>query len=475
MSGMALMAVTAISLYSCAEDGYDDSERFNGVTNTTLASPSVDDIAVTPSADGKKQTITWPVVKGAGGYKVSLIDLANPESPIIKDSLVDGCSVTASRDEDVNYQLSVLTMANEAKNNKGAETPTVKLYNTFAPAYASLPSGTNLNEYFAANPLPADSIGKNLIISLEGDGEYYVSDNLSFGLNTVTLRSTSKTKLAKIIFTGNNSGFSTQAGLTLKYLYVDGGQSLASFIALDKSPSLELYNGKYYFIEQPISVLNCRIENLCSMFFFDNKVKTYMPTTVLVDNCLVHLTTSPDASDCISGAYFWTNKGNGLIKDLTINNSTFYNTTDAQAKYFVQYGGEKPKNVAEKWQTSSINYQNSTFYNVCPTGQWGNYNGVAGQTTSYWNMTSCIFYNCSTSGVARRFLAGRGGQSTATFLNNTYMKPDGTFDDPGNYDKSGTDIKEDPMFADPANGDFTISGATQLRLKTGDPRWLPKQ
>ena len=85
--------------------------------------------------------------------------------------------------------------------------------------------------------------------------------------------------------------------------------------------------------------------------------------------------------------------------------------------------------------------------------QWGNYNGVASKKTSYWNMKNCIFYNCSSSGVARRFLAGKQNQATAVFENN---------------------IKEDPLFADPANGDFTISGATQIARKTGDPRWLPE-
>ena len=53
------------------------------------------------------------------------------------------------------------------------------------------------------------------------------------------------------------------------------------------------------------------------------------------------------------------------------------------------------------------------------------------------------------------------------------MKADGTFDDPGSYDKSGTDIKEDPQFRNPKSGDFTISGPTQVSLKTGDRRWLP--
>jgi hypothetical protein len=97
-----------------------------------------------------------------------------------------------------------------------------------------------------------------------------------------------------------------------------------------------------------------------------------------------------------------------------------------------------------------------------------------GKPDSYWTMTDCIFYACSSKGgVPRRFLHGKQNQPTATFANNTYMKTDGTFDDPTNYDSSGTNIEEDPQFANPAAGDFTISGATQVARQTGDPRWLP--
>ena len=92
-------------------------------------------------------------------------------------------------------------------------------------------------------------------------------------------------------------------------------------------------------------------------------------------------------------------------------------------------------------------------------------------------MTDCIFYDCSTAGsVPRRFLHGQAYASSPqnkTFNNNTYMKADGTFQDPQSYDESGTIIEEDPQFANPAAGDFHISGPTQVARKTGDPRWLP--
>ena len=41
------------------------------------------------------------------------------------------------------------------------------------------------------------------------------------------------------------------------------------------------------------------------------------------------------------------------------------------------------------------------------------------------------------------------------------------------YKVAVCDQLEDPKFANPANGDFHISGPTQVARKTGDPRWLP--
>ena len=38
-------------------------------------------------------------------------------------------------------------------------------------------------------------------------------------------------------------------------------------------------------------------------------------------------------------------------------------------------------------------------------------------------------------------------------------------------DNSGTALTTDPAFADPANGDFTPTGADQVANQTGDPRW----
>ena len=110
---LALVGAGALFFTSCAKDGYDDESFDSGVSNTQVASISADDITVTPSADGKTQTISWPVVMGAGGYRVNLIDASSPDEPLINDSIVDGCSVTTKREEDVNYEMTILTLGNK--------------------------------------------------------------------------------------------------------------------------------------------------------------------------------------------------------------------------------------------------------------------------------------------------------------------------------------------------------------------------
>ncbi len=480
--GMMLAGAGALLMTACAVDGYDDDERFvSDVTGATLASPSAETITVTPSADGKTQTISWPVVKGAGGYLVNFIDEGNPAEPIVKDSLVDGCSVTVKREEDMNYLLTIKTMGRKDANNQDASSATEMKISTFTPTYKTIPAGSDLKAWFEANPAPA---GENHNFDLEGGAEYTLSGLLDFGASSVTLRSNNKAVPAKIIFTDNSSELSTSGGLVLKYLNIDCSASSQAFISLSRNPAIApvIVNAwsadyNFYRVKDNISVLSCQITGVNSYFIWDNQVSCWFADNVLVDNCLVHLTT-PSNSKALSGGYFWTNKGAGFFRNLTVSNSTFYNTGEGDVKYFVQYGGFGNDQVKDPdtqfgWTENTITYQNCTFYHVCASGQWGNYNGVAGKKTSYWNLKNCIFYDCSSSGVARRFLAGKQNQPTATFENNTYMHPDGTFDNPSNYDTSGTNIDEDPGFRDPANADFTISNPTHINRKCGDPRWLP--
>lgn len=491
---LALTGAGALFLASCAKDGFDDESFDSGVSNTQVAAVTADAITVTASADGKSQTISWPVVMGAGGYRVNLIDTSNPSEPVINDSIVDGCSVTGKREEDVNYKVTILALGNTKNHNSDASEAAEKLFSTFTPTYKTIPAGSDLGKWFAENPTPADSVGKNLNYDLEAGGQYTLGQTLDFNVQAVTLRSNSKTEPATINFTGE-ACITFAAPFNLKYMNVDcSGQEISStnhgIFAFSKDPSGApigtdidaKYKWEYPLIEKPVTFVNSNFKNVKSYFFWDHQ-QTVCVMTMLIDNCVVQLAPEKD----FNGGVFWTNKGSdgmgSQINELYITNSTFYELPSCgyDYKYFYQAGMKRgediyaDKNVA----TNTVSYTNSTFYHVTWNGgQWGNYNGMAGRTYSIWTMTDCIFVDCSPSGVPRRFLHGKNNQPHVTFNNNTYMKADGTFQDikedgSHEYDTSGTCIEEDPLFANPAAGDFHIGGPTQIARKTGDPRWLP--
>jgi len=487
MCVLALTGASALLLASCAKDGFDDESFDSGVSNTQVSTISADDITITPSADGKSQTFSWPVVMGAGGYRVNLIDVSNPGEPVINDSIVDGCSVTGKREEDVNYRLTVLPLGNTKKGNTDATAVATKEFSTFTATYMTIPAGSDLNEWFAANPTPADSIGSNLNYDLEAGATYTVSGVLNFDGQAVTLRSTSKNSHAKIKYTGEEATITFTADFNAKYLDFDcagmsPGNGVFAFskestVAAANTIDPDTYKWTGPFFDKVV-IASCNFDNVMGMFFYDNQAKTGVKT-MLIDNCLVHLTPADD-SNLKNRGVIWTNKA-GHINDFTVTGSTFYENPDCTTdlKYFYQAGGVSAHEVYNSdATTNSVNYKNSTFYHVTwDSGQWGNYNRMQGRNWSYWVMTDCIFYDCSTAGsVPRRFLHGQAYASSPqnkTFNNNTYMKADGTFQDPQSYDESGTIIEEDPQFANPAAGDFHISGPTQVARKTGDPRWLP--
>lgn len=473
---LATIAMGTLFFGSCV-DGYDKESWDNGVRNQVLESPDASQIVVTPSSDGSKTTITWPVVMGAGGYICSVNNVTDPSAPIelVKDTLIDGCSITVPRAEDTNYQFLIKSAANASRNNQESETPSEVAFTSFTPTYGSIPAGSDLTEWFAANPLPDDKAGEMLCYDLVPGGEYTLSGKLDFTNHQVTLRTTNPNNPAKITYSSEDASIKSTSFFTLKNLVFDASASKSPFIELDSTPdeSIKAATGKgdYYNIMGTISITGCKIDGVNNNLVYDGN-KKYCVETLLINNSVIHLTSSKETS--ISGnavIYFKT----GYANTLTVKNSTIWNSGDSDAKYLVQYNNSGRCDRAG-YTKNEIDFISCTFYNVAKAGQWGNYSGFAGRSTSYWVMTNNIFVDCGSKQICRRFLGGRGNQTTATFGNNTYMI-NGEFESTGgmveSYDKSGTAIEEDPQFADAANGDFHISGATQVAKKTGDPRWLP--
>ena len=472
--GFGLLSLTMVS---CINDPLDGGSFESDVTNTTLTSPSADKIELTASPDGSQTTITWPVVHGASGYLCSVYDVTNPDAPVVIDGvenkLVDGCSIVISRTEDTNYKFSILAVGNVDLNNKDAETATEVAFTTFVPAYATLPSGTDLYKYFQDNPLPTDA-KEELPIDLESGGQYTVSGNIDFQGCKVTLRCTNKYNRPTVTYT-ENGGISTSAPMTIKNVLFNCAASDNAVISLSKTPveSIKGATGKgdYYNIMGALYISNCEFKGVNAQFIYDNNVK-YCVENVLIDNTLVELTTTQSSGVSSNAIIFFKS---GFANTLNVKNSTFYNTGagGSDAKYFCQYNNSGRCDRAG-YTTNYVMFQNCTFYNIAKAGQWCNYGGYNGKKTSAWVITNNIFVDCGNGQVPRRIMGGRGmsayDANLCKFGNNTYWFDGAPETGAADYD-AGNILTTNPNFRDAAHAIFTPQGEEQAALQTGDPRW----
>lgn len=473
--GIALLGVGALMMSSCADDGYDDDERWNSsVKNSQLSSPDAADITVTASADGKSQTITWPVVSGAGGYKVSVYDPAGTNS-LVTDSIIDGCAITVAREEDMNYEVSITALGNAELNNTGAETATILAWSTFMPANAVAPNGVDLYEWMQTEDIKAlveTPTEETLVFDLEPGGQYTLSNIIDFGHNKVMLRTSSKTDFATIKY-ANGASIKFGGGFTLRYMNIDGEETTDPILGLSDAPNEAILGqNNHYIINDPVTVQNCYIYNVQRQLLHDNKVK-YCVALFTIDNTQVKFTTDGGMS---GGSYFQIYDGGGFINSFNAVNCTFWNTTNAKlgelkhAKYFIRYNNSGRCDRAGFTQ-NEINISNCTFYNIVKTGQMANHGGFDGRATSWYDIKNNIFVDCGSNQVPRRFVGRVGNAEKTVFNNNTYWFDGAAEAGNESYD-SGYQLQSDPAFENAEAGDFTPTGAEQVSLQTGDPRWF---
>lgn len=264
---------------------------------------------------------------------------------------------------------------------------------------------------------------------------------------------------------------------------IDASGNNGAFILLNAAPEESLKGtGDYYIIngENAISISNVNIKGVKNQLIYDNNVQ-YCVEKMKVNNCTVTLSSDETATGNGGGVFSFKK---GFINSLDIENSTFWNNGTADVKYFITYNNSARCSRAG-FEKNEVILKNNTFYNVAKTSSFANYSGFNGQKTSAFTVTDNIFVDCGSGQIARRILGSRSASSytEVTFGNNTYMtnvpateeggEATVAFDDLGNYDISGTAIEENPMFADAANGNFTIGASTrQAYLRTGAPRWL---
>ena len=473
--GLALMGATVLGFASCAEDGYDDDERFELDTrNAKMVTPAADVITITSNATGDKQTIQWPIVKGAGGFEMKLEDVTDPSAlKTIYEGIVDGCSKLLPREEDTKYKLTLRALGNKEYGNSDADNTTVKEFSTFIASYAEIPDGTDLSAYFETNGFPTDMAGEEICYDLVAGGTYTLSKTIEFASNKVLLRGLSKTNRAKLTV-ADGAYFSVTAGFRVRAMQIDMSATGKALITGSSEPDESIKGktgtGDYYNIEDPVAIQNCVINGVNGNLVYDGD-KKYCFKDLVIDNCNVHLTSSSTTN--ISGNAIIYCK-TGFVNDITVRNSTFWNTGDSDAKYFIQYnnGGRATR---AGYTSNSITHTNNTFYNVAKAGQWFNCNGFTGQKTSTYFITGNIFFDCGNKQVARRILAGvtpgSGRIGDCLFNNNSYWFEGADVSEAESAYDNGTILKSDPAFADAAGGNFTPSGSEQVSKQTGDPRW----
>ena len=462
----SLAAIAVLAFTSCA-DTYDDDATFDaGVRNTQLASPAEDGITITPSADGSSQTVSWPVVYGAGGYELRLFNTA--DESIIKSDTIDGCTVSLPREEDMNYRLELRTLGNEELGNAAATAATVKAFTTFTSTFASIPAG-DLYEWFRQNPIPDTvAISQELNYDLEPDGQYTLSKSLNFDYHKVVLRTSNKAHRASIAL-ADSASFIVSNDFTLKYIDVDATACVVPTMAgykYDVEPGTDtIAKPKNYLMIDFVRLQECSLKGISGSLFYDNN-KPWAVVNFLIKNCVIQMNTTPAN---VRNEAFISFQGGGA-KNFTISSSTVYQTGEGNSKYFLRYNNSMrvDRMGYETSDHTTLTYTNNTFYRVA-SGQWANYSGISNY--SAYNVQSNIWVDCADGQIARRMLGnGRlGNGCTANWNNNTYWH-DGEAKDNSQYD-TGFILSTDPAFTDPANGVFTPTGAEQLERRTGDPRW----
>jgi hypothetical protein len=465
---MLLLSITMLFFVSCI-DGYKDNITWSpGIENVTLESPAIDKITITPSADGSELTVGWQVVPGAGGYQFSLYIVDDPAHPVavgVENEIIDGCSAKRVMQEDTHYKVVIKTLGNPKYNNTEAANATEKEYNNMLPVTAVIPSGTNLADYFTANPIPASN--KELCYELVSGGSYTMNANVPIGLTSVTIRG-DKVNHPKLIMT-NGAFLNDGAGFVLKFLDIDCSAFEGTAIILLNStfnPVAEaaLSSGGYVVVTAPVSVQSCKIAGLYQRLFYDNN-KKYAIGTFLIKDCII--------GQNVAGNIQLIRSQQTVFKDITLSNSTFYNEK-INGGYFIQAQGGRVTAVQPDWAVGGLKVLNCTFWQIVKTDQMANYANFA-QKPNYLTIQNSIFVDCGNKNVIRRF-GGGGSNFTTTFGLNSYWY-DGAFaaseltTTPA--DNSGTHIESDPQLKNPAGGDFTPQGSAQIAAHTGDPRWLP--
>ena len=392
-------------LGGCAQ-GFDSDERFtNGVSNAQLEAPvlTAESFSLVLAADGSEAIqVKWPVVMGAGGYRVSVDKVAVMENgslvsidpiavPLQGDQTVveiDACQVTFPCEYGYQYAVTVQAMANKKLGNSESPLgePARYLYYTVP---TPIPAGADLAE---AIVIDEENPTSRAIYVLEPGAHYTCSQEIDFQRHNVQMYPADYDAAnnvynispvrARITF-DYDGVIKTSAGLQLKNIDFDCEAMKAQGVIMcsdqiDASLAEPVKN-QCYVIKDPIIMENCRFRMVKQCLFFTGACSV-SPTDIRLINSMVQL--DNDGTKFGNAAVFCTYSSTGYyvggttawrngIRNLTVKNSTLWNIKKNSKNRMVRFTHNNFGNYFET-KDGSATFENCTMIQIMTDKEFGN-------------------------------------------------------------------------------------------------------
>ncbi len=490
--------VGIMALASCATDGFDNSEKWETVSNTHLSSPDVSKLtfkSVAASDGTDKVQVSWPVVMGAGGYECKAYNTDDPNTPVVLVAdTIDGTTFQFPKAEDTNYRVEVRTLGNAVQNNTAADTAAVASYSTLVAAQV-IPAGSDIYE-FISSALPSIAEDDNeSAFELEAGGQYTCSGVVDFQGRKMTLRG-NKLNHATITM-GEDAIIETSSQLKVKFLNFDctAMKNKQGVIQLSDTPpaskSAEAQgvaagknNNKpadVYILQDPIIIQDCAFKNVPNCLFAVGEC-SWGVTDVRVLNSVVQL--NCDGSKNSNGAVIcafsssWKSPSgvlsySGGIKNITVKESTFLNLVDNSKCRFIRFNN-KDLDRAFPSASGSLTMTDNTFVRTYNKKEFGN--NTPNANTYKITFDNNIFYDV----YRLQKLFQSNCAVTYSQSQNTIWCVASSID---GTDKTKWATEEDPEFEGETKAelDFTkenyglnLTAKGTISSTIGDPRWIKK-
>ena len=349
------------------------------------------------------------------------------------------------------YQMTVITSSGKTYAIDADDLISV----TFAPTAVDVNpvSGTDLGTVLNGIDL---SGAKTVRITLEAGGEYTANAPINCPANLQVLGDADNPAKIKM---GNNKFLVIDKGLTLQNVEIDATDCKTQLICWNSTPSVEKVESGQYVILDPVIVNNVKVTGMTSSFMYDGG-PAYAFDAITINNCVLGW----DSQDK-NGFNFATS----MPITMNVTNCTMYSNAKTDVNFFGLNGSKRPWEITPyKDRKGEYVFENNTFYQLAASKQFINTNRLKGQKNALFTFKKNIFFDCSNKKIYANIT---NNNAQLTCEDNTYWFDGAAYEEPSSYNPDAG-LQTDPAFVDPANGDFTPTGAEQVAKKTGDPRWF---